>query len=193
VIGVVPRRRLRLLESPEVFSRACLRVAGALAIFGIVGVGNRLVLLPLAGVSVLFAALARLADTGRLDESEPLDAPAAEPEAVESDPESEPAEPEPSEPEAPAAAAAAVVSRTFRLPASVGAEQVALVGELNGWSPDATPMRREGEWFTVTVELEAGRTYRYRYLLDGERWENDWAAEEYLPNEFGTDDSVVRT
>jgi hypothetical protein len=30
-------------------------------------------------------------------------------------------------------------------------------------------------------------------LLDGERWENDWAADGYAPNNFGTEDSVVKT
>jgi hypothetical protein len=43
----------------------------------------------------------------------------------------------------------------------------------------------------VTVDLEAGRAYRFRYLLDGERWDNDWAADAYIPNSFGGDDSVV--
>jgi hypothetical protein len=32
---------------------------------------------------------------------------------------------------------------------------------------------------------------RFRYLLDGERWENDWTADAYVPNSFGSDDSVV--
>ena len=31
----------------------------------------------------------------------------------------------------------------------------------------------------------------YRYLVDGERWENDWAADTYAPNDYGGDDSVV--
>ena len=39
--------------------------------------------------------------------------------------------------------------------------------------------------------LEAGRQYRFRYWLDNERWENDWAADAYLPNPFGSEDSVV--
>ena len=43
----------------------------------------------------------------------------------------------------------------------------------------------------MTVGLDAGRAYRFRYLLDGQRWDNDWAADVYLPNDFGGDDSVV--
>jgi hypothetical protein len=200
VTGVVPRRRLRLLESPDGFARACLRLAGVLAIFGVVGVGNRLVLLPLAGVAAVFAALARLADTDRFDDPVDADDPVEvlDTEAlVEPEPEPEPepevaAEPDPAaEPEV--AAEPVLVSRTFRLPVAVGAERVALVGEFNGWSHEATPMQREGAWFTATVELEPGRAYRYRYLLDGVRWENDWAPDAYVPNEYGTDDSLVHT
>ena len=66
-----------------------------------------------------------------------------------------------------------------------------LVGDFNDWSRTAHPLRREGEWFSTELELEPDRTYRYRYLLDGDRWENDWAADGYLPNEHGTDDSVA--
>ena len=43
----------------------------------------------------------------------------------------------------------------------------------------------------MTVDLEAGQAYRFRYLLDGQRWDNDWAADAYQPNDFGGDDSVV--
>ncbi len=32
---------------------------------------------------------------------------------------------------------------------------------------------------------------RFRYLLDGERWENDWAADGYVPNPFGSEDSLL--
>ena len=79
---------------------------------------------------------------------------------------------------------------TFKLPADVNAETAAIVGEFNEW--EAAPMKRlkDGS-FSVTVSLDAERPYRFRYLLDGERWENDWSADEYLPNSFGTEDSVI--
>jgi 1,4-alpha-glucan branching enzyme len=81
---------------------------------------------------------------------------------------------------------------TFELPAAVSAESVQLCGEFNDWSLTATPLaRRKDGRFSVTVTLELGRTYRYRYLVDGERWENDWAADAYTPNEYGGDDSVI--
>lgn len=84
------------------------------------------------------------------------------------------------------------VAVTFDLPDSVGAESVALCGDFNEWSPDAHPMKhlKKGLW-RVTVSLPADATYRFRYLLDGERWENDWEADAYEPNGLGEDDSIV--
>ena len=45
--------------------------------------------------------------------------------------------------------------------------------------------------YTAEVIIATGRTYRFRYLIDNERWQNDWAADSYAPNEFGGDDSVL--
>jgi hypothetical protein len=44
---------------------------------------------------------------------------------------------------------------------------------------------------SLTVSLGTGRAYRFRYLLDGQRWDNDWAAGAYVRNGFGGDDPVV--
>ena len=89
-------------------------------------------------------------------------------------------------------AAKGKASITFTVDPQVGAQVAAVCGDWNGWSPGADVMRPDGEGgFSLTVELAAGRAYRFRYLLDGHRWENDWAADAYKPNDFGADDSVV--
>ena len=82
---------------------------------------------------------------------------------------------------------------TFTVDPGVGTAQAAAVcGEWNGWSADAGVMQRDaGGGFSVTVGLDAGRAYRFRYLLDGQRWDNDWAADAYVRNDFGGEDSVV--
>jgi 1,4-alpha-glucan branching enzyme len=80
---------------------------------------------------------------------------------------------------------------TFHLPAHVNANTVCVVGEFNGWSQTATPMRATVDGFEATTMLPYGRAYRFRYLIDGHRWENDWAADGYVANEYGGDDSVV--
>jgi 1,4-alpha-glucan branching enzyme len=82
---------------------------------------------------------------------------------------------------------------TFELPSDPWVERVNLVGEFNDWDTTSTPMARERadvNW-KVTVELAAGRCYRFRYLVDGEKWLNDWHADDYVENPYGFDDSVV--
>lgn len=81
---------------------------------------------------------------------------------------------------------------TFKLPAEVDANEAILLGEFNEWNLESHQMKqlKDGS-FSLTVSLPAGQDYRFRYLLDGTRWENDWAADAYLPNEHGTEDSLV--
>jgi 1,4-alpha-glucan branching enzyme len=81
---------------------------------------------------------------------------------------------------------------TFELPPDVNAQTAYLCGEFNDWNTESHPMMRgEDGSFTVTIALTPGQSYRFRYLLDGERWENDWAADAYVLNPFGSDDSVI--
>ena len=81
---------------------------------------------------------------------------------------------------------------TFSLPDEVNAESVMLHGDFTKWEKAPLKMKhyKDGN-FKVSVTLKAGKSYRFRYQLDGERWENDWAADAYAPNEFGEEDSIV--
>ena len=87
-----------------------------------------------------------------------------------------------------------VCSVTFVLPkdAAPDAGSVAILGEFNNWSPDAHQLqkREEGD-FVITLDLAAGRAYRFRYVIDGWKYENDWFADRYEPNPYGGEDSVV--
>ncbi|HDH12388.1 MAG TPA: hypothetical protein ENG83_09400 [Nitrospirae bacterium] len=83
---------------------------------------------------------------------------------------------------------------TFRLPkeASPDAQKVTIVGDFNKWDISQTPMTRlENGDFLATLDLDSKREYRFKYLIDGNHWENDWHADKYVPNAFGSDDSVV--
>jgi 1,4-alpha-glucan branching enzyme len=73
---------------------------------------------------------------------------------------------------------------TFTVPAEAAAEtkKVALVGEFNGWNPEeaiALKKQKDGS-FKTSLELAAGE-YQFRYILDDEKWENDWEADKYVP------------
>jgi hypothetical protein len=83
---------------------------------------------------------------------------------------------------------------TFRLPkeAAPEAKKVTIAGDFNNWDPEKTPLNRtkHGD-FAVTIDMKSKREYRFRYCIDGSRWENDWQADNYIPNDFGSDDSVL--
>jgi 1,4-alpha-glucan branching enzyme len=81
---------------------------------------------------------------------------------------------------------------TFYTPSDFEAESVNLVGDFNDWSEQATPMAalKDGR-FKITVNLDKGAEYQFRYLVNGAEWHNDWQADKYLPNPFSGDNSVV--
>lgn len=90
--------------------------------------------------------------------------------------------------------AAGLVAVTFSMPKLEGVTSLNLAGEFNGWNPTSHPLTQaeDGTW-SLTVELEAGRHFTYRYLTNAGEWINDWQADAYQPNEHGTDNSVVIT
>ena len=83
---------------------------------------------------------------------------------------------------------------TFSLPKEAvnGGKEVKLLGEFNNWNwENGHPMKASKNEFKTVVELEAGRQYQFRYLIDNMKWENDWAADNYLPTPYGVENSVV--
>jgi 1,4-alpha-glucan branching enzyme len=83
---------------------------------------------------------------------------------------------------------------TFRLPkdAAPDARSITIVGDFNNWNKSETPLKRlkNGD-FKLTLKLPCNREYRFRYLIDANRWENDWFADKYISNPHGSDDSLV--
>ncbi len=83
---------------------------------------------------------------------------------------------------------------TFRIPEEIGnsAKIAHVVGEFNGWSFFATPMKKlKSGAFTTTLDLEHGREYQFRYLLDKKKWENDADADKFVPTPFGDSQNSV--
>lgn len=84
------------------------------------------------------------------------------------------------------------VTFTLTTEGSGAARTVCLVGDFNNWDCRAAPMRKlKNGTFSASITLEPGQEYQFRYLLDGQRWENDGAADKYVWNEFGSENSVV--
>jgi 1,4-alpha-glucan branching enzyme len=83
---------------------------------------------------------------------------------------------------------------TFSIPKDMAgsAEDVFVVGEFNDWDIHAHPMKRRKDGdFNLTVNLEKGREYQFRYLLDGDVWENDDSADKYVRTPYGDSDNSV--
>lgn len=67
---------------------------------------------------------------------------------------------------------------------------VTLVGDFNQWDPEARPLKRDtGRLWKVTVRLEPG-TYQYKFVVNGERWEEDPLNLHRILNEHGTYNSI---
>lgn len=81
---------------------------------------------------------------------------------------------------------------TFQIPGAVWADRINLVGEFNDWDRESLPFRhdRQDNW-SVEVEVDGGREYRFRYLIDGEYWGYDWHADKHMAGEDGVYSSVV--
>lgn len=80
---------------------------------------------------------------------------------------------------------------SFQIQAA-GAERVALVGDFNGWDPQAAPMERAGapDTWAVTVVVPHGR-HLYAFLINGRRWLADPLAPLAPEDGYGVPNSVV--
>ena len=66
-----------------------------------------------------------------------------------------------------------------------GAGAVSVLGEFNGWNPEAHQMKKQknGMW-KIELKLDAGE-YQFKYLADGGQWHNDPDAPA-VGHDFGT-------
>jgi len=83
---------------------------------------------------------------------------------------------------------------TFKLTKDIvnSAESVNLAGDFNKWDTKSIPMKKlKGGEYAVTLALQKGKEYQFKYLIDGDSWINEKEADKYVPNEFQTENSVV--
>lgn len=86
---------------------------------------------------------------------------------------------------------------TFTVPKehANGAKKVALVGEFNDWNlkkPIKMKALKNGS-FKTTIDLEKDQSYQFRYIIDGDRWENDHEADSYVPTGISNEENSVVT
>jgi hypothetical protein len=79
------------------------------------------------------------------------------------------------------------------LPTGLNVKSVHLVGDFNGWSQTATPMKKVKGVYKAVIEANPGQEIQFRYLANGDVWFNDWDADDYQAGEHGEDNSVVKS
>ena len=72
------------------------------------------------------------------------------------------------------------------------ASSILLVGDFNNWQLGETPLKKAktGVW-SVSLDLETGKEYQFRYLIGGTNWENDSEADKFVPSGLGSENSVL--
>jgi len=70
------------------------------------------------------------------------------------------------------------------------ANVVALVGDFNQWNSAARPLKRDsGGLWSVKIRLAPG-SYQYKFVINGDRWEEDPLNQHRVMNEHGTHNSI---
>ena len=72
-------------------------------------------------------------------------------------------------------------------------KSVELFADFNEWQPLAMKYHKKDKVFRARLRLPKNKSFHFRYRLDGHVWENDYKADAYEPNPYGSDNSVVRT
>lgn len=83
------------------------------------------------------------------------------------------------------------VKVTFSIPREWMDQPVSVVGDFNDWDPHANPMRKRGGVRRTSIVLDAGASYRFRYLDDEGRWHDDPAADRVAANDSGGTDCII--
>ena len=81
---------------------------------------------------------------------------------------------------------------TFEVSAEAvnGGKSVSLLGDFNEWNPTALKKQKDGN-FKASMELEKGKEFAFRYLVDNDVWINDEAADKYVASGVSYDENSV--
>jgi hypothetical protein len=84
------------------------------------------------------------------------------------------------------------VEVTFRMPPLDDVVELYLCGDFSGWQVKGIPfvLEPDNTW-VARLELDGGKKYRFRYHDNQGRWMNDREADGYVPNDFGSEDSIL--
>lgn len=73
------------------------------------------------------------------------------------------------------------------------AEKIQLLGDFNDWNvEEAINLKKfKNGTFKTSIDLEVSKSYQFKYLIDGTKWENDPEADSYVNNGIDSEDNFV--
>jgi len=72
-------------------------------------------------------------------------------------------------------------------------QSVHLVGDFNNWDQNANRMKKlvKDDTYSIVIDLQTGKEYQFRYLLDGKEWRNEPESDKFVPTHFGDSENSV--
>lgn len=84
------------------------------------------------------------------------------------------------------------VEVTFEWPKN-DEQSLSLAGDFTDWQPVEMKYSKAKKTFNFKTRFPKDEQFQFRYLINGEIWENDPKADAYIPNDRGSDNSVLTT
>jgi 1,4-alpha-glucan branching enzyme len=84
------------------------------------------------------------------------------------------------------------VEVTFEWP-KVDEQSLSVAGDFTDWKPVEMKYSKNKKAFNFKTRFPKDEKFEFRYLINGETWENDPKADDYIANEHGTDNSLLST
>ena len=73
-----------------------------------------------------------------------------------------------------------------------GAKSLCIAGDFNNWDQNKNELKKQKDGtYATTIDLPKDGEYQYRFIIDGERWENDYSADKYVPSNIGSEENSV--
>ncbi len=85
------------------------------------------------------------------------------------------------------------VEVTFELELPDASSNVSIVADFLDWTPAPMKKMAKTSVYKFKTRLPKDGEFQFRYLLDDQTWMNDPAADQYIANGLGEDNSLVTT